>query len=371
MTNVTGHYTLDLTELPAKAPDLRIRFVPQLVNRKNTALVLYPNAEPGFEPSYVRYVVMMEFRHLLLRERVILIVQGRGQLVVTGQRLVGMITDGSMGKVSLNESVGSVYAFAFDLDDIRPVEIKENWRGKTIEAIIHSKVGQSSMFGLKVFSPGPGLPLLLEDDGQVIRTSLSAFLDQLTPESRRNLQVAQENSRGRPIPAHDSTVLPSDWSDWPGRLNNLGAELLYGYELVGNLADLEAAISYLQQAIQAAPSDSPGWPDRLSNLAAGLRDRYEHTRDLADLDAAIAAWEKSWSNSRFAALPVAYQLGQQLQGAIVADNLITSYLEQAVQRLSHTPSSYNRALEVVEGSKSRLLTQLVGRGPLPLPSGFS
>ena len=30
-----------------------------------------------------------------------------------------------------------------------------------------------------------------------------------------------------------------------------------------------------------------------------------------------------------------------------------------------------RALEIAEGSKSRLLTQLVGRGPLPLPSGLS
>ena len=28
-------------------------------------------------------------------------------------------------------------------------------------------------------------------------------------------------------------------------------------------------------------------------------------------------------------------------------------------------------VEIAEGSKSRLLTQLVGRGPLPLPSGLS
>ena len=40
----------------------------------------------------------------------------------------------------------------------------------------------------------------------------------------------------------------------------------------------------------------------------------------------------------------------------------------------HQPSgriARRRALEVAEGSKSRLLTQLVSRGPLPLPSGLS
>jgi hypothetical protein len=87
MPIVTGHYTLDLTKLPVKAPALRIRFALQLVNHKNVLLMLYPNAEPGFEPSYARYVAMMEFRHLLLRGREIVVAQGqgRGQLVSTGR----------------------------------------------------------------------------------------------------------------------------------------------------------------------------------------------------------------------------------------------------------------------------------------------
>src|SRR2546427_9489624 len=87
---------------------------------------------------------------------------GLAQIVVTGQRLIGMITDGSVGKAVLKESAGSVYAFALDLDDFGPVEIKKNWRGKPVEALILSKEGQSPVFGMGVLS----VDLLLKNDVQ-------------------------------------------------------------------------------------------------------------------------------------------------------------------------------------------------------------
>ena len=179
MSIVTGHYTLDRSRLPSKADKLRVRFVSQLVNGKNTLLVIYPNSEPGFEPSYVRYA-----SGIILKLGDGTVAQQSGQIVITGQRLIGMITKGSVGNAVLNESAGSVYAFALDLDDIRPVEIKTNWRGKPVEAVIQSKEGQSPAFLLQVFS----VIALLKNDSQVIQTSLAAFLDRLTPEGRRNLQ---------------------------------------------------------------------------------------------------------------------------------------------------------------------------------------
>jgi len=45
MPIVTGRYTLDRSKLPTKADELRVRFVPQLVNDENTLLVLYPNSD--------------------------------------------------------------------------------------------------------------------------------------------------------------------------------------------------------------------------------------------------------------------------------------------------------------------------------------
>lgn len=184
MPIATGHYTLDRTKLPAKADALRIRFVPQLVNNKNTLLVLYPDTEPGFEPSFMRYAVLMKFDHLLQGDGSVAAAQGLGQIVVTGQRLLGMITDGSMGKTMLKEAAGSVYVFALDLDDCAPVESKTNWRGKQVEAVIRSKEGQAPPFRLQIMS----VDLLLKNDGQVIRASLPTFLEHLTPEGRQNLQ---------------------------------------------------------------------------------------------------------------------------------------------------------------------------------------
>ena len=186
MPIVTGHYTLNRRDLPAKADKLRVRFVPQLVNNKNTVLMLYPNSEPGFEPSYVRYAVWMKLGHLRLDDSTVTLAQGFGQLVVTGQQLLGLPTDPSVGKAVLKESAGtgSVYAFALDLDDCDPVEIKRNWRCKPGEAVIESKDNQNPAFRLGVLSVG----LLVKDDGPVIRTSLPAFLEQLAPEEQRNLQ---------------------------------------------------------------------------------------------------------------------------------------------------------------------------------------
>jgi hypothetical protein len=136
--------------------------------------------------SCVRYAVWMKLGHLLLGDSTITLAQGFGQLVVTSQRLLGMITDGSVGKAVLKESAGtgSVYAFALDLDDCDPVEIKKNWRNKPVEAVIESKDDQNPAFRLGVLS----VDLLVKDDGQVIRTSLPPFLEQLTPEGQRNLQ---------------------------------------------------------------------------------------------------------------------------------------------------------------------------------------
>jgi CHAT domain/Tetratricopeptide repeat len=168
-------------------------------------------------------------------------------------------------------------------------------------------------------------------------------------------------------------AVPPDSPDRPGHLNNLGIGLQYRYTRTGDLADLEAAITAFQQAIQVAPSDSPHQPRYLNNLGTVLSDQYARTEDLADLEAAISAWERSWSipHPRFAALPVAYQLGQQRQGVGTTAHLVTAYLEQAKQLHPRSPSVPRRALEVAEGSKSRLLTQMIGRGPLPLPSGLS
>jgi len=164
-----------------------------------------------------------------------------------------------------------------------------------------------------------------------------------------------------------------DSPDRPSYLTNLGTGLSDRYERTGELEDLERAISIYQRAIDAAPSNSPNRFTYLSNLGNGLHDRYLRTRALVDLEKVIATWEVNWSllHLRFVALPIAYQLGQQRQGIHIAASLVTAYLERSARHRPNAHIDRCRALEVAEGSKSRLLTQLVGRGPLPLPTGLS
>ncbi|HZS79798.1 MAG TPA: hypothetical protein VFA41_24520 [Ktedonobacteraceae bacterium] len=179
MPILTGHIQIDRSKLPSKFDKLRVRFVSQLVNNKTTLLMISPDAGLDFEPIYVRYATGM-----ILKLGDGTVAQSQGQLVVTGQRLIGMVTDGAVGKAALSQSAGTVYAFAVDLDDIGPVEIKKNWRGQPVEAVIRSKEGQSPSFVLQVFS----VVAVLKNDGHVIPTSLPDFLNRLTPEGRRNLQ---------------------------------------------------------------------------------------------------------------------------------------------------------------------------------------
>lgn len=166
-------------------------------------------------------------------------------------------------------------------------------------------------------------------------------------------------------------ITPADAPHRSDRLNRWALGLRRRYERTRNLEDLETAINALQQALQT-PASYGHWGLR-NNLGTALRVRYNHTGNVADLEAAITAWETNWAEHalHFAALPVTYKLGQQDQDEGLSSALVTAYLDHAAQHHSSTTSDLRSALLVTESHKSRLLTQLVGRGPLPLPSGLS
>jgi CHAT domain-containing protein len=177
------------------------------------------------------------------------------------------------------------------------------------------------------------------------------------------------------ISVHQQAVQATspDSPNWPALLNNLGNALRTRYPRSEDLADLNAAVAVFQQAVQATPPGSSNLPRYLSNLGTGLRTRYTRTGIVADLESAITSWETSWSilYLHFAALPVIYQLGQQLQEGNISGNLVTAYLEHAALRRPGAHADQRSALVIAEGNKSRLLTRLVGRGPLPPPAGLS
>ncbi len=85
--------------------------------------------------------------------------------------------------------------------------------------------------------------------------------------------------------SHDSPYLP-------GLFSNLGNCLRDRHAHTGKLKDLEDSISYNEKAVQLALSNSPNMPLLLNNLGEGLRNRYIRTGKLKDLEAAIRAYEK-------------------------------------------------------------------------------
>lgn len=203
-------------------------------------------------------------------------------------------------------------------------------------------------------------PLLLNDLGKWLSVADSknlTALDSAIKIYRLAIQGIPEASR------HQSGYL----------YNNLGNALYNRYNLGFKVSDLQEAIVAYTKAIQETPPDSHDMTILLKNGGKALYARYLRRRKQVDLHAAITAWEKSLqlSYTRFVTLTVNYQVGQQWHDKDLVAQLISAYLEQAKRNLANSSSALHRSLEIAEGSKSRLLTQLVGRGSLPLPASLS
>jgi hypothetical protein len=175
---VTRKYSVDLASLPKADPDLVIQIERTSVNG-NEILLLSKNSDDGVEPLQVRFATGMV---LNLADGTT--VGTQGQLVITGERVLGLITDGKVGDDVINESIGSIFTFVFDLDDIGQIESKSNWRGKPVELVFHSKENQSPIFSLQVFS----VVAVLKSDGSLIRAGIETLREQFSESRRKTLQ---------------------------------------------------------------------------------------------------------------------------------------------------------------------------------------
>jgi tetratricopeptide (TPR) repeat protein len=232
------------------------------------------------------------------------------------------------------------------------------WSGKPEDV----KAGESYFRQANEATPpgSPNRPLLLNDQGKWLSVAGSedlAVVDTSIKVFRLAIQNVPEDAR------HRSGYL----------YNNIGHAFYNRYHLTLKVSDLREAIVAYTQAVQITSPDLHAMSTLLTNMGEALYALYVRRHRLADLQASIAAWEKSWqlSYTRFVALTVNYQVGQQQQGKKLVAQLITAYLEQAGRKFAYFLPALRRSLELAEGSKSRLLTQLVGRGPLPLPAHLS
>ncbi len=166
------------------------------------------------------------------------------------------------------------------------------------------------------------------------------------------------------------SLTPEGSPDVPRRLNNLGSGLRDRYVRTGELSDLERAIEAYRRAVSLTAEGSPDLPGFLNNLGSGLRDRYVYTGELSDLEGAFGAYGEARTtlDRAFSTATVAYKLGfRRVWGGIDARLVETALHLKRVAPLNRSAHWRQEALVGAEGAKSRLLTELLGRGDIPAP----
>ena len=159
MTFTASHLMLDLSALPFHSAELNADFRLGAGNNGKPLLLLSPAADAAAPSPHERFAVYME-----LSGDDGTAAGKLGQLVVTGERVIGMMTRGSAGGAKLDDSAGCVYAFAASRDDLRPAEAETNRKGSVTQALIRSRDGQYPGFTLRITS----VVGTLDDRGQLV-----------------------------------------------------------------------------------------------------------------------------------------------------------------------------------------------------------
>ena len=147
MTFTTSQLMLDLSALPFHSAELKADFRLGAGNDGKPLLLLSPAADAAPPSPHERFAAYMELSGDDGTSAGKL-----GQLVVTGERVIGMMTRGSAGGTRLDDSAGRVYAFAASRADLRPAEAETNRKGSPTKALIRSRDGSYPGFTLRVTS---------------------------------------------------------------------------------------------------------------------------------------------------------------------------------------------------------------------------
>ncbi len=172
MTFAADYLRLDLSAVPLHSPEFGAGFYLGKGNNSRPLLLVAPGAGNSVVP-HVRYAAGLV---LTLADGTA--VSELGQLVVTSDRIIGVVTHGSAGQVRLDGATGSVYAFTAGVDDLQPAEVQAKRRGKLTGLVVRSRDGQFELHVTSVIGS-------LDDDGTLtFGASLADLLNALTPESR-------------------------------------------------------------------------------------------------------------------------------------------------------------------------------------------
>jgi hypothetical protein len=137
MPMLASHLRLDLTRLPHRSAELGVAFSLGTGNNSKPILLVSPDASAAGAQPYARYAV-----GLSLEDEDGPVAGNLGQLVVTGDRLIGMLIKGTARQARLDAATGAVYAFTIGRADLEPPEPAKNWRGQPTAITLRSRNGQ-------------------------------------------------------------------------------------------------------------------------------------------------------------------------------------------------------------------------------------
>ena len=177
-----GHLTFEPAAPPPESQGLGATFRMGKGNNSKRLLLLFP-AGSGRAP-HLRFAVYMT-----LTGEDGTSAGDLGQIVITGEGLIGMMTHGSAGRARLDERTGSVYVFTASADDLAPAVLKTRWTGRVAGILVRSAPGLEPGFELEITS----VVGALADDGTLTSGhSFASLVDALGPEQRRRLKAGDQ-----------------------------------------------------------------------------------------------------------------------------------------------------------------------------------
>jgi hypothetical protein len=179
MTIAASRLTVDTSALPWRSAELGLGFAMGTGNNGKPMLMVSPAADSLAEPQHLRFAADVE-----LAVPGGQVIKSPAQLLVTGERLAGMLFNGKVEGIQLSMFQGLLYGFSAGLDDILPVELKKSWRG-TQPVAIQSMAGISPALDMQVARV---LGSMADSGALTLTPTLADLVSALAPESRASLR---------------------------------------------------------------------------------------------------------------------------------------------------------------------------------------
>jgi CHAT domain-containing protein len=146
---------------------------------------------------------------------------------------------------------------------------------------------------------------------------------------------------------------------------NLGNALLRAYRRDNDLNALREAIDHHRHAVATTPTERAATLDYLLNLGESLAALAEATGTRKDLEETVEILERAWTwiDRYLGRAPVAHRIGVQDTLTLLSTRLAAILIRHSVDG----QPSYDRAIEIAEGAKSRLLAQRIGWTTIAAP----